>query len=999
IFRHKINVYDRRQKALAELTTYIQESISTTNLSFITSEEPHPWNILRALQKRLAPTDQARLLELEHQYHQLCKPPRSQNVESWLQQWEKLYTEAKKHNLAEVSDNRPTRDFLLALKPIEPQFVSTYQIKNLDPATRVTDLYDMIEKFRQYYRENQSVKSQKTEGTHSAFPANFRGKQAKIAPPCPCGMHHWASECWYLNPQAEGRPKNFKPNPETQAKVQEKLQDPKFKEIITKALERNKQIQQRKQQKEQAQSENQNQQTSQSQDGQLMAMTAHYFSFAAQSSPLFNSWILDSGTDVHVCNQSMAHRFKETKKARPDETLGSGNRSIPIQAWGTVDITVKTETGQGTITLNNVAFIPSFMSNLVSMSIALSKKIYWDTQNMQLIHQGKHYCKVQQHQGHFLLEHNSNSEYQGHMALPAVTRKASAEKWHQILAHANPEVIQHLEANTEGVSVTNEPPAPKTTQCQPCALSKSQRIISRESTKEEDSDESFHRVSFDLLQIQKGYNQDKWTSHFACVKTDFTFIFTHPNKSDVQDIIEFVVKFVKTRYKRQIVFFRTDGERTIGTETKSFLQSEGITLETSAPATPEQNGHAERSGGVILPKARAMRIGANLPQSLWPEIVKTAGYIHNRTPMAKLNWKTPFEVVTGKRPNLSHLRIYGCRAYAHKKGIPRSQKLAEKAHFGYLVGYDSTNIFRIWIPSQHKVIRTRDVKFNEDEFYRPQDPDLTQLLQEEASEIIQTLEIQHPINQQTDEAESEDGDFEASHAIRATQDTRPEQEKSGRNQQLPSPDPSIAASQQHGQSQGLLLDLEVQPTRRLPRLLPAQYDTPPQPGAAPGNVAPRGAEISGTVTEDAIMPEGGESSKRSTRNPNPPLLEDSFKKPRKKRKDAYIAALDEIREIPNSSYFSAFSAAINSSGSSPRLHRDQLPPEPRTFKEMLQHPFSSGFIPALKTEVRDLVKIGTWRFVRRHVATQAGKKVIPLTCIPGHMVIYGYLGGRNHNHE
>jgi hypothetical protein len=45
--------------------------------------------------------------------------------------------------------------------------------------------------------------------------------------------------------------------------------------------------------------------------------------------------------------------------------------------------------------------------------------------------------------------------------------------------------------------------------------------------------------------------------------------------------------------------------------------------------------------------------------------------------------------------------------------IPRKQKLKERAHIGYLVGYEARSIFNIWIPSQRKVIRTRDVIFNE----------------------------------------------------------------------------------------------------------------------------------------------------------------------------------------------------------------------------------------------------------------------------------------------
>jgi hypothetical protein len=56
-----------------------------------------------------------------------------------------------------------------------------------------------------------------------------------------------------------------------------------------------------------------------------------------------------------------------------------------------------------------------------------------------------------------------------------------------------------------------------------------------------------------------------------------------------------------------------------------------------------------------------------------------------------------------------------------KKAIQGFQKRALKtkphAEIGYLVGYDSTNIFRIWIPSKSEVRRVRDVTFDEQTSY------------------------------------------------------------------------------------------------------------------------------------------------------------------------------------------------------------------------------------------------------------------------------------------
>jgi hypothetical protein len=62
-----------------------------------------------------------------------------------------------------------------------------------------------------------------------------------------------------------------------------------------------------------------------------------------------------------------------------------------------------------------------------------------------------------------------------------------------------------------------------------------------------------------------------------------------------------------------------------------FLASKSIRIELLAPNTQDQNGGAERLEGVLKDKKRAMRVKAQLPYALWPEIGKTAVYLYNRT--------------------------------------------------------------------------------------------------------------------------------------------------------------------------------------------------------------------------------------------------------------------------------------------------------------------------------------------------------------------------------
>lgn len=89
---------------------------------------------------------------------------------------------------------------------------------------------------------------------------------------------------------------------------------------------------------------------------------------------LQNSWILDSGTDIHVCNDSA--RFKFERAAQEDDWIVSGKTTYEIEAFGTVDITAKGPDGPIILRLLNVALAPGFMSNLVSLRRMTEKGVH-----------------------------------------------------------------------------------------------------------------------------------------------------------------------------------------------------------------------------------------------------------------------------------------------------------------------------------------------------------------------------------------------------------------------------------------------------------------------------------------------------------------------------------------------------------------------------------------------------------------------------------------------
>lgn len=91
------------------------------------------------------------------------------------------------------------------------------------------------------------------------------------------------------------------------------------------------------------------------------------------------------------------------------------------------------------------------------------------------------------------------------------------------------------------------------------------------------------------------------------------------------------------------------------------MKQNGIRYQTTNPYTPQQNGLAERMNRTIVEKARCMLFDAGLSKEFWAEAVNTSVYVINRCPAKGLNGKTPEQMWTGKLPDLSHMKVFGCK--------------------------------------------------------------------------------------------------------------------------------------------------------------------------------------------------------------------------------------------------------------------------------------------------------------------------------------------------
>jgi hypothetical protein len=299
-------------------------------------------------------------------------------------------------------------------------------------------------------------------------------------------------------------------------------------------------------------------------------------------------------------------------------------------------------------------------------------------------------------------------------------------------------------------------------------------------------------------------------------------------------------------------------------------------------------------------------------------------------------WKSPIETFTkwlrqnGRdvpelhdKPDLTNLYAYGCRAYPLKESILEDidrieRRTSPRTHIGYLVGYEGSNIYRIWVPSEATVLRIRDVDFNEDEFFDPE-------AEQRPEEPLNSFQLEEPGPEPI--MDDSDSDIESTIHV-ATPDDEEDSHEAANSGESSKADEST--------------DSVVYPTPD-PSPDPPTQETIPEPSS------------------DEQQP-------------------DDIQRPRRNRQLTDRA--QQNVETTGNPYQSSFSAApLRASfhaGTQHRLHRRDLPPEPRTWKELQRHKFKAEFTDATKKEWNNLCTMKTVQIIKR---SEAKSKPLPLTWV------------------
>ena len=422
------------------------------------------------------------------------------------------------------------------------------------------------------------------------------------------------------------------------------------------------------------------------------------FTTALEISNFHDLWVVDSGASNHMSNKlTNLYNFRHCSSST-FVSVADG-KDVPVQGKGKTKLVSKTIESE-------VLYVPSFPVQLLSVQQLTStlncdvlftsdKVLFQDRITKKTIGEG--------FQLHGLFYFSSDDRLcKGFQASFSSTNKHSL--WHQRLGHPSESVFNKI-----------HPSLPKGTDgCDICHYSKSTRLPFNLSLSK--SSEMFELVHSDVWgPFSLSIDGFKYFVTFIDDFSKVTWVYLLKSKSEVFECFKDFHRLVITHFSAHIKTLRTDnGTEYTSHNMKNYLISHGIVHQTSCVNTPQQNGVAERKNRDLLEKTRAIMMQMNVPKHFWSYGVLTATYLINRLPSRVLDFLCPLEVLQQKKPDLSHLKVFGCTCFVHLSATQRRDKLDPRAVKCVFLGYSQTQKgYRCYDTTAKRLFVSRDVQFVE----------------------------------------------------------------------------------------------------------------------------------------------------------------------------------------------------------------------------------------------------------------------------------------------
>ena len=423
----------------------------------------------------------------------------------------------------------------------------------------------------------------------------------------------------------------------------------------------------------------------------------------SQLFPKSKYWILDTGATDHVCYS--LDNFQCFKTIKPVCVKLPDGSHVTATIAGSVFFS-------NSLYLSDVLYIPQFTFNLISvpkLTVALQCQLRFNhvTCEIQDLVTSRTIGVAKLRNGLYTLAGQVVQVGSSPHLINFCSSKLNL--WHCRLGHPSRDRLAVMQKHYPFITCVdnNEP-------CDSCHYAKQKRLVFPLSN-------TCSSHNFDLIHI------DIWGPlaapsmlgfrYFLTIvddKSRFTWLYFMKAKSEASSLIPLFVTFVETQFSTRIKCIRSDN----GPELRlaNFFESKGIIHHTSCVETPQQNGVVERKHQHLLNVARAILFQSSLPAKFWHFAVAHAAHLINRQATPILDNKSPFEILFGSLPNISHFKVFGCLSFASTL-ISHRKKLDPRARKCVFLGFKSgTKGYLLFDLASKEVFLSRNVIFYEHVF-------------------------------------------------------------------------------------------------------------------------------------------------------------------------------------------------------------------------------------------------------------------------------------------
>ncbi|CAI7803307.1 unnamed protein product [Closterium sp. NIES-54] len=351
-------------------------------------------------------------------------------------------------------------------------------------------------------------------------------------------------------------------------------------------------------------------------------------------------------------------------------------------------------------------YLPSFSTNLVSGADLQDQGVDQFTPASQRVthctcaRTGRHLATFTRRPGSSLYTLSTESP-----SVPASGQVAASSQVFAAASRSGPEPLPPL------------PPGPAPT-CVPCVEGRQRAAPhSSEFPPTEAPLETLHMDVWGPARV-RGQGHERY---FLLVVDDYsryTTVFPLRSKGDVAEVlIDWILAArlqLRESFGSDFPVLRLHSDR--GGEFSSarlgaFCRAQGIRQTFTLPASPQQNGIAERRIGMVMDVARTSMIHAAAPHFLWPFAVQYAAHQLNLQPRVSVPETSPTLRWTGKVGDASAFRVWGSRAFVRDLSADKLSPCAVPCVF---LGFppDAPG-WQFYHPTSRRILSSQDVTFDE----------------------------------------------------------------------------------------------------------------------------------------------------------------------------------------------------------------------------------------------------------------------------------------------